>query len=86
MSGITNRFQITRFLQVIEREQNQLQNKMAAIRAADPATSLKRGFSLVYKADNQLVKSIKMVSRGESITAKVQDGMIVSTVKQTEEN
>jgi exodeoxyribonuclease VII large subunit len=86
LAGRIKRFKISRILQVIEQEQNQLHNKMAAIRASDPVTSLKRGFSLVYKADNQLVKSIKMVSQGESMTAKVQDGVIVSTVKQTEEN
>ena len=63
-----------------------MQNKMAAIRAVDPVTSLKRGFSLVYKEDNQLVKSINAVSAGESLKTKVQDGLITSTVEQIEEN
>jgi exodeoxyribonuclease VII large subunit len=86
LSGRINRFQIARILQMIDRERNQLQNKMAAIRAADPLTSLKRGFSLAYKADNQLVKSIDAVSEGESLKTKVQDGLITSTVEQIEEN
>jgi len=47
-------------------------------------TSLRRGFSLVYKKDNQLVKSVKVVSQGELLKTKVQDGLITSTVEQTE--
>jgi exonuclease VII large subunit len=86
LAGRKNRFKIERFRQIIEREQNQLQNKLAAIKASDPMTSLKRGFSLVYKKDNQLVKSVKAVSTGELLKTKVQDGLITSTVKQTEEN
>ena len=86
MTGRINRFQLDRILQVIDRERNQLKNKMAVIRAADPMTSLKRGFSLVYKANDQLVKSIDAVSAGESLKTRVQDGLIISTVKQTEEN
>ncbi|MFC1882430.1 exodeoxyribonuclease VII large subunit, partial [Thermodesulfobacteriota bacterium] len=86
LSGGISRFQKARILQLIDRERNQLRNKMAAIRAADPVTSLKRGFSLVYKADNQLVKSINTVSAGESLKTRVQDGLITSTVEQTEEN
>ena len=86
LSGRINRFQIDRILQVIERERNQLNNKMAAIRAADPVTNLKRGFSLVYKTDNQLVKSIDAVAEGESLKTRVQDGLIISTVEKTEGN
>ena len=86
LTGRINRFQIDRILQVIERERNQLHSKMAAIRAVDPVTSLKRGFSLVYKANDQLVKSIDSVSAGESLKTRVQDGLIISTVKQTKGN
>jgi exodeoxyribonuclease VII large subunit len=86
LSGRKNRFQFERFRQIIEREQNQLQNKLAMVKASDPVTSLKRGFSLVYKTDNQLVKSVKAVSSGELLKTKVQDGLITSTVNETEEN
>jgi exonuclease VII large subunit len=86
LSGRKNRFQFDRFQQIIERERNQLQNKLSMVKASDPVTSLKRGFSMVYKADNQLVKSINAVSAGELLKTKVQDGSITSTVNQTEEN
>jgi exodeoxyribonuclease VII large subunit len=86
LSGRKNRFKIERFRQIIERQQNLLQNQLTAVKASDPITSLKRGFSLVYKKDNQLVKSVKAVSHGELLKTKVQDGLITSTVKQTEEN
>jgi exodeoxyribonuclease VII large subunit len=84
LSGRIQRFQFERFQQIIGRERNQLQNKLAAVKASDPETSLSRGFSLVYNDRNQLVKSIKTVSTGESLKTKVQDGLIISTVKQTE--
>ena len=86
LSGRKNRFKIERFRQIIDRERNQLHNKLAAVKASDPETSLKRGFSLVYKKDNQLVKSVKAVSLGELLKTKVQDGLITSTVNETEEN
>jgi exodeoxyribonuclease VII large subunit len=86
MSSRTDRFQVPRILQIIERERNQLQNKMKTIRAADPLTSLKRGFSLVYKADNRLVKSIDAVSEGESLKTRVRDGLISSIVDRIEGN
>jgi exodeoxyribonuclease VII large subunit len=59
---------------------------LAAVKASDPVTSLKRGFSLVYNEKKELVKSIKTVSVGESLKTKVQDGLITSTVDETEEN
>ena len=86
LAGRKNRFKIERFRQIIEREQNQLQNKLAMVKASDPVTSLKRGFSLVYKTNNQLVKSIKTISTGELLKTKVQDGLITSTVNETEGN
>jgi len=84
LSGRIGRFQLERFQQIIERERNQLRQKSAMVKASDPGTSLMRGFSLVYNDRNQLVKSIKTVSTGESLKTKVQDGLIISTVKQTE--
>jgi exonuclease VII large subunit len=47
LSGRIKRFQFERFQQLIERERNQLHNKLAMVKASDPETSLKRGFSLV---------------------------------------
>ena len=38
----------------------------------------------VYNEKKELVKSIKTVSTGELLKTKVQDGLITSTVKQTE--
>jgi len=40
----------------------------------------------VYKANDQLVKSIDAVAEGESLKTRVQDGLIISTVKETEGN
>jgi exodeoxyribonuclease VII large subunit len=41
LSGRKSRFKIERFRQIIEREQNQLKNKLAAVKASDPVTRFK---------------------------------------------
>ena len=56
---------------------------MATIRAADPLTSLKRGFSLVYRKDGRLLKSVEEIKIGEQIETKVSNGSIISTVNHT---
>jgi len=68
---------------LIENEKNNLTNKLATIRAADPLTSLKRGFSLVYRKDGGLLKSVEEISTGEQIQVTVSDGIIFSTVNHT---
>ncbi len=62
-------------------ERNALNGKYAAIRAADPVLSLKRGFAIVYRDDGTPVKSVKGIKKREILRTKVADGQIVSTVK-----
>jgi exonuclease VII large subunit len=78
-----SRFNLEKILAAISTEKIYLTNKMATIRAADPRTSLKRGFSLVYLKDGRLLKSIDEISTGEQIQTMVSDGIIISTVNQT---
>jgi exodeoxyribonuclease VII large subunit len=82
------RFQLPRFLNVIQNERRGLQSKSAVLKAADPQTALKRGFALVYREDGALVKSRGQVVAGQTIRTTLADGAIVSTiqtVKGTEE-
>jgi len=44
-----SRFNLEKILTAISKEKIYLSNKLATIRAADSTTSLKRGFSLVYR-------------------------------------
>lgn len=78
-----SRFNLEKILAAISKEKINLANKMATIRAADPITSLKRGFSLVYREDGHLLKSIDEIGTGEQIQTMVSDGIIFSTVNQT---
>ena len=78
-----SRFNLEKILAEISKEKIYLSNKMAMIRAADPITSLKRGFSLVYRKDGRLLKSIDEIGMGEQIQTTVSDGIIFSTVNQT---
>ncbi|MEI6262311.1 MAG: exodeoxyribonuclease VII large subunit [Deltaproteobacteria bacterium] len=77
------RFKLEHLMALIENEKNNLTNKLATIRAADPLTSLKRGFSLVYRKDGGLLKSVEEISTGEQIQVTVSDGIIFSTVNHT---
>jgi exodeoxyribonuclease VII large subunit len=82
LAGLRSQFRLESILKRIDSEQISLVNKQAAIKATDPMNILKRGFSLVYKNDNQLVKSIEMVSPGESINTLMHDGMINSKIER----
>jgi len=82
LAAFGTRFRLEVFLKRLEAERISLKNKQAAIKATDPLTSLKRGFSLVYKGDNQLVKSIKSVSAGESVKTMLHDGVIHSKIER----
>ena len=77
------RFKLEHVMALIENEKTNLTNRLATIRAADPLTSLKRGFSLVYRKDGGLLKSVEEISTGEQIQVTVSDGIIFSTVNHT---
>ena len=73
---------LTKFL--LENEKTKLTNKAATLRAVDPATSLKRGFSLVYTDGGDLVKSITQINPANTIKTEISDGRIISTINKTE--
>jgi exodeoxyribonuclease VII large subunit len=80
LTHFTSRFRMEAIVKRIESEQINLINKLATIKASDPMTSLKRGFSLVYKEDN-LLKSVETLSPGELIKTLMHDGEISSTIE-----
>ena len=70
----------------LDNEKTKLSNKAATLRAADPKTSLKRGFSLVYSDSGDLVKSLSQVRVTDTLSTEVSDGRIFSTVDKTKGN
>jgi exodeoxyribonuclease VII large subunit len=81
---LSKQFKLESVVKYIGNEKIQLDNKSATLRTADPVTSLKRGFSLVYADNGDLVKSIKQIRASEKLRTEVSDGHIVSTVNKTE--
>ena len=81
---LSKQFKLESFIGYIGNERTNLRNKAATLRAADPLTSLKRGFSLVYADNGDLVKSISQIKVADTLRTEVSDGRIVSTVNKTE--
>jgi exodeoxyribonuclease VII large subunit len=73
-------------LKLIEKERSAVSSKMAIIRVVDPANSLKRGFSLVYSSQGDLIKSVTKVKKRDNLNITVTDGRIISTVNDIKED
>ncbi len=84
LSHLSKRFSLAALLTYLGNEKTKLANKAAILRAAAPDTSLKRGFSLVYSKDGDLVKSVSQIQQSDILRTTVSDGQIISTVNQTE--
>ena len=84
MSHLSGRFRLESVFVYLGNDKTKLSNKAATLRAADPVTSLKRGFSLVYTDGGDLVKSLSQIQVADTLKTKVSDGRIVSTVNKIE--
>jgi exodeoxyribonuclease VII large subunit len=81
---LSRRFRLETTIVYLGNEKSKLANKAATLRAADPSISLKRGFSLVYAEDGNLVKSISQIQPADVLKTEIGDGRIISTVDKTE--
>ena len=81
---LSRRFRLEKIITYLGNEKTKLTNKAATLRAVDPATSLKRGFSLVYTDGGDLVKSITQINPANIIKTEISDGRIISTINKTE--
>jgi exodeoxyribonuclease VII large subunit len=70
-------------VQRIAAERESLAHREQVVRAADPATALRRGFSLTLAADGTLVRSVEAVKAGEALTTRLSDGSVESVVRAT---
>jgi len=80
------RFSIDRFIQRINNEKTKLDSKFAVIRVSDPKTSLNRGFSIVYKENGEILKSVLNINIDEILNTEIKDGQIKSIVQQIKES
>ncbi|MBO7067829.1 MAG: exodeoxyribonuclease VII large subunit [Bacteroidaceae bacterium] len=72
--------QAARFM--LQNAKLQLQNLETRYVALDPVLQLKRGFSLTYTADGQLLRSTKDLHYGEPLITRLADGTVKSEVTQ----
>ena len=68
---------------VIDRSTSRLDVLAARVAALDPAVQLARGWSITRDADGRVVRSTQDVTRDDIITIAVADGLITSTVTDT---
>ena len=68
----------------IQNEMINIHTKNATLKASDPKTSLKRGFSLAYNADGELVKSINQLNLQDILKTEISDGLVLSTISEIE--
>jgi len=80
------RFNKENILSHIKTEMIKIRTKKSTLKAYDPKTSLKRGFSLVYNKRGKLLKSVSEISQNEIITTELNDGKLTSTIETIEEN
>jgi exonuclease VII large subunit len=84
ISFFRSRLNLGTILKVLERERRAISAKLSTVRAFDPANSLKRGFSLVYNNQGDLIKSVALVKKRDNLNITVTDGHIITTVNDIE--
>ena len=68
---------------VIERSGSRLEVLAARVAALDPAVQLARGWSITRDAGGRIVRSIDDLTADDTVTIAVADGLITSTVTNT---
>ncbi|CRK84067.1 exodeoxyribonuclease VII large subunit [Neobacillus massiliamazoniensis] len=67
-------------LQILSKNQTEFDRVLSTLQALSPLRIMERGFSLVYRENDQLVKSIKQVKEDESIQIQLSDGSLYCKV------
>ena len=74
---------LARAATVIERSTSRLDVLTARVAALDPAVQLARGWSITRDADGRVVRSTEGLAHDDIVTIAVADGLITSTVTET---
>ncbi len=67
--------------QSLEDQQTRIERLGSLLQALGPRSILERGFSITFRADGEIVRSIESVSSGEELRVQVSDGKIKTRVE-----
>lgn len=76
----------TAFLSTNELARHRLQLLQQRTEAIDPLLQLRRGYSLTFTADGQLVRSIHQLTNGSTVVSRLADGELTAVVKTLQAN
>jgi exodeoxyribonuclease VII large subunit len=81
------KIELSKNLTVVKREKSfQFQQQLSKLNAYNPLAVMERGYSIVYKSDKQLVKSIKNIQLGDKVNIQLKDGQVDCQVWGIEES
>ncbi len=70
--------------QQTDKQQDKLRLQAARLDAYSPLATLQRGYSLAYDKKHRLVRSVKQLKPGQTLTTQLADGTVESTVGQVQ--
>lgn len=72
------------YRRLIERNEALLNEKISELEALNPLEVLKRGYTVVYNSEDNIIKSVSELSEGETIKIALADGTAYAAITQTE--
>lgn len=74
------------FQQTLQQKKSNLETLTRALDGVSPLKTLSRGYAILTSDQNKLIDSVKQVKPNDTLTARVQDGIIDCTVIDLHEN
>lgn len=72
------------FKRIIEKKDSDFREITAKMELLSPLGTIARGYSVISDYDGHVITSVKEATKGETVTARVSDGLIYSEVIKTE--
>lgn len=72
------------FKRIIEKKDSDFREITAKMELLSPLGTIARGYCVISKSDGHVITSIKGIEKGEMVTARIADGLIISEVIKTE--
>jgi len=79
-------FQLFKYIGLINEQSRKLKDYRRLLKANDPLTNLKKGYTIVYDQQKKIIRSVRDISAESEITTRFSDGEISSKVNNIKEN